>query len=52
MSDFTEEQALKMEKPLDKFLVKLEDNTYGVKFNGFRLRDMEKEDKIYIKNNV
>ena len=39
MSDFTEEQALKLEKPLDKFLVKLEDNTYGVKFNGFRLRD-------------
>ena len=47
MSDFTEEQALKMDKPCDKFLVKLEDNTYGVKFNGFRLRDMEKEDKIY-----
>ena len=47
MSDFTEEQALKMDKPCDKFLVKLEDNTFGVKFNGFRLRDMEKEDKIY-----
>ena len=46
MSDFTEEQALKMDKPLDKFLVKLEDNTYGVKFNGFRLRDMQ-DDKIY-----
>ena len=41
MSDFTEEQALKMEQPLDKFLVKLEDNIYGVKFNGFRLKDAE-----------
>ena len=48
MSDFTEEQALKMEKPLDKFLVKLEDNIYGVKFNGFRLRDANvKPPKIY-----
>ena len=46
MSDFTEEQALKLEKPLDKFLVKLEDNVYGVKFNGFRLRDAQ-EKKIY-----
>ena len=46
MSDFTEEQALKLEKPLDKFLVKLEDNIYGVKFNGFRLRDTQ-EKKIY-----
>ena len=46
MSDFTEEQALKMEKPLDKFLVKLEDNTYGVKFNGFRLRAVD-TNKIY-----
>ena len=46
MSDFTEEQALKMEQPLDKFLVKLEDNVYGVKFNGFCLRDVESK-KIY-----
>ena len=46
MSDFTEEQALKLEKPLDKFLVKLEDNIYGVKFNGFRLKDAE-GDKVY-----
>ena len=41
MSEFTEEEALKMEKPLDHFLVKLEDNIYGVKFNGFRLKDAE-----------
>ena len=47
MSDFTEEQALKLEKPLDKFLVKLEDNTYGVKFNGFRLKNMEEPYKVY-----
>ena len=46
MSDFTEEQALKMEQPLDKFLVKLEDNIYGVKFNGFCLRDIESK-KVY-----
>ena len=41
MSELTEEEALKMEKPLDHFLVKLEDNIYGVKFNGFRLKDAE-----------
>ena len=46
MVDFTEEQALKMEKPSDKFLLKLEDNIYGVRFNGFKLRDIE-TDKIY-----
>ncbi len=46
MSDFTEEQALKMEKAADHFFVKLEDNTYGVRFNGFKLRDM-KDDKVY-----
>ena len=43
MSDFTEEQALKLDKPLDDFLVKLQDNTYGVKFNGFRLKDVESQ---------
>ena len=46
MADFTEEQALKMEKPTDKFLIKLEDNIYGVRFNGFKLRDI-KTDKVY-----
>ena len=46
MSDFTEQQALQLEKPLDKFLVKLEDNTFGVKFNGFRLKDKQ-TDKVY-----
>ena len=46
MVDFTEEEALKLDKPLDQFLVKLEDNTYGVKFNGFRLKDV-KDNKIY-----
>ena len=46
MSDFTEEQALKMDKAADHFLVKLEDNIYGVRFNGFELRDI-KTDKVY-----
>ena len=46
MADFTEEKALKMEDALDHFLVKLEDNIYGVRFNGFQLRDI-KNDKVY-----
>ena len=41
MTDFTEEQALKMDHALDHFLIKLEDNKYGVRFNGFRLRDLK-----------
>ena len=49
MSDFTEEQALKMEKAADHFFVKLEDNIYGVRFNGFKLRDL-KDDKVYHKS--
>ena len=46
MADFTEEQALKMDKALDHFLIKLEDNIYGVRFNGFKLRDIQ-TDKVY-----
>ena len=46
MNDFTEEQALKMDHELDNFLIKLEDNKYGIRFNGFRLRDMQ-DGKIY-----
>ena len=46
MVDFTEEKALKMEKATDNFLIKLEDNIYGVRFNGFKLRDI-KTDKVY-----
>ena len=46
MTDFTEEQALKMDKALDLFLIKLEDNKYGVRFNGFRLRDIQ-TGKVY-----
>ena len=41
MADLTEEQALKMEKATDHFLIKLEDNIYGVRFNGFKLRDIK-----------
>ena len=29
-----------MEKAADHFLIKLEDNIYGVRFNGFKLRDI------------
>ena len=46
MTDFTEEQALKMDHALDHFLIKLEDNKFGIRFNGFRLRDL-KTGKIY-----
>ena len=38
--NLTLEEAQKMEKPTDDFLIKLEDNTPGVRFNGFKLRDM------------
>ena len=41
MSDFTEEQALKMEKAADHFFVKLEENICGVRCNGFKLRDIK-----------
>ena len=41
MTDFTEEQALKMEKALDHFLIRLEDNEYGIRFTGGKLRDIE-----------
>lgn len=40
----TLEDALKMEKPTDRFLIKLEDNKPGVRFNGFKLRDMETQE--------
>lgn len=40
----TLEDALKMEKPTDNFLIKLEDNTPGVRFNGFKLRDMQTQE--------
>ena len=46
MVDFTEEQALKMDKPADKFLIELKDNVYGIRFNGFKLRDIQ-TDKVY-----
>ena len=37
----TLEDAMKMEKPTEDFLIKLEDNIPGVRFNGFKLRDTE-----------
>ena len=38
--NLTIEQALKMEKPTDDFIITLADNTPGVRFNGFKLRDL------------
>ena len=46
MVDFTEKQALKMNKLADKFLIELKDNVYGIRFNGFKLRDIQ-TDKVY-----
>ena len=41
MEAMTLENVLKMQSPTDHFLVKLEDNTPGVRFNGFKLRDCD-----------
>lgn len=38
---YTLEDVKKFNKPLDKFLVKLEDNTFGVRFIGFKVRDFD-----------
>ncbi len=38
--NLTIEDALKMEKPTDNFIITLADNTPGVRFNGFKLRDL------------
>ena len=35
------EKVLEMQAPTDKFLVKMEDNKPGVRFNGFKLRDCD-----------
>ena len=35
------EEVLKMEKPSSEFLVKLSDNEYGIRFIGFKIRDVE-----------
>lgn len=39
--DITKEEVLKMEKATDDFILTVEDNTPGVRFNGFKLRDMD-----------
>ena len=39
--NITIDQVLKMEKPTDNFFLTIEDNTPGVRFNGFKLRNME-----------
>jgi hypothetical protein len=38
---YTIDDVLKMDKPTDKFLVTLDDNIYGVRFKGFKLRDCD-----------
>lgn len=43
---YTLESVLNMETPTDKFLVKLENNTYGIRFKGFKLRDCD-SNEIY-----
>ena len=47
MSDFAEEQALKMDKACDCFLIKLEDNIYGIRFNGFKLSEVQTKNVYY-----
>jgi hypothetical protein len=38
---YTLESVLNMQTPTEKFLVKLEDNIYGIRFKGFKLRDCD-----------
>ena len=38
----TKKEVLEMQKPSEKFFAKLEDNIYGVRFIGFKIRDCEK----------
>jgi hypothetical protein len=38
---YTVESVLNMKTPTDKFLVKLSDNTYGIRFKAFKLRDCD-----------
>ena len=42
--NITLEEVLKMEKPTDHFFVELKDNVPGVRFNGFKLRNMDTEE--------
>ncbi len=41
------EEVLKMEKPTTDFLVKLSDNEYGIRFIGFKIRDVDKGDTFH-----
>ena len=43
----TIESALAMTCPTDKFLVKLEDNIYGIRFKGFKLRDCDTNETFH-----
>ena len=39
--DITIDAVLEMTEPTEEFIVNLEDNKPGIRFNGFRLRDMD-----------
>ena len=41
MEKLSLDYVLQMKAPTEDFLVKLEDNTPGVRFNGFKLRDLD-----------
>ena len=41
MESLTLDKILEMQSPTEDFLVTLEDNKPGVRFNGFKLRDCE-----------
>jgi len=43
----TVEEVLNMKKPCDRFLKKLEDNIYGIRFIGFKIRDIDNGDVFH-----
>lgn len=43
-STITVEQVLSMQKPSDKFYTRIEENIFGIRFKGFRLRDMDTQE--------
>lgn len=41
------DEVLKMQAPTSEFLVKLSDNIYGIRFIGFKIRDIDKGDTFH-----
>jgi len=41
------DDVLKMEKPTNEFLVELKDNEYGIRFIGFKIRDIDQGDTFH-----